>query len=131
MRFEPPVSETSAAFWRATRDRRFVLPWCPVCSRSHWFPREVCPFCLAPALEWRESLGNGEVYACSVMPKPGLPQMADLVPYVVALISLDEGVRMMSNVLAEDPYAVAVGDRVRLDWEPLSDGRHLPVFRPS
>jgi hypothetical protein len=63
------------------------------------------------------------------MPKPAMPMMADRVPYLVALISLDDGVRMMSNVVGSDPYTVAVGDRVQVDWEPLTDGRHLPVFR--
>lgn len=128
-RFEPPMSPAGEPFWTATRDRRLVLPWCPTCARCHWYPREVCPYCLSPDLQWRESSGAGEVYACSVMPKPAMPMMADRVPYLVALISLDDGVRMMSNVVGSDPYTVAVGDRVQVDWEPLTDGRHLPVFR--
>jgi uncharacterized OB-fold protein len=51
-------------------------------------------------------------------------------PYVVALIDLDEGVRLLSNVVGCPPERVAVGDRVRVTWEPLSDGRGLPLFQP-
>jgi len=62
------------------------------------------------------------------MPKPGNPAMAGREPYVVALVELEEGVRLMSTVVGDDPWSAAVGDRVRLAWEPLSDGRHLYVF---
>jgi uncharacterized protein len=64
------------------------------------------------------------------MPKPAMPMLADRVPYVVALVDLDDGVRMMTNVVDVDPDAVLVGMTVRVGWEPLSDGRHLPVFAP-
>lgn len=127
-RFEPPMSEAGQAFWDATRERRLVLPWCTDCERPHWFPRDVCPFCLGSAIEWRGASGGAEVYAVSVMPKPAMPMLAERVPYAVALVDLDEGVRMMTNVVGVDPATVAVGDRVSIGWEPLSDGRHLPVF---
>jgi len=57
--------------------------------------------------------------------------MADRVPYVLALVDLDEGVRMATNVVGCDPDDVAVGMAVRVDWEALSDGRNLPVFSPA
>lgn len=130
-RFEPPTSEAGEPFWAATRDRRLVLPWCRACEVPHWYPRDVCPRCLGSAIEWREASGRGTVHACSVMPKPAMPVLADRVPYVVALVELAEGVRMMTNVVGIDPDAVAVGQAVVADWEPLSDGRHLLVFRPA
>jgi hypothetical protein len=62
--------------------------------------------------------------------------MADHVPYVVALVDVDAGdgvrtVRIMSNVVNCDPESVYVDDALTLTWEPLSDGRHLPVFEPA
>jgi uncharacterized OB-fold protein len=114
-------------FWDATRDRRLVIQWCLDCEQPVWFPREVCPGCLGTNLEWRPSAGKGEVYAASVHHLPGNPAMQP--PYVVALVQLDEGVRMMTNIVGlADPYDAAVGKRVKLTWEPLSDGRNLPVF---
>lgn len=129
-RFEPPESDAGAPYWAATREQRFVLPWCTSCGRPHWYPRERCPHCMGAGIEWREASGSGSVYAVSVMPKPSMPMLADRVPYAVAIVELAEGVRMMSNVVADDPYAVAVGDQVQLEWESLSDGRHLAVFVP-
>ena len=130
-RFEPPESPAGAPFWAATREQRLVLPWCRACEVPHWYPRERCPRCLGETIEWRAASGLGAVYAVSVMPKPALPVLADRVPYVVALVELDEGVRVMTNVVADDPFGVSVGARVQVAWEPLTDGRHLPVFTPA
>jgi uncharacterized OB-fold protein len=125
-RFEPPVSEVAAPFWEATRDRRLVLPWCTACQRPVWYPREVCPGCLGSGLEWRESPGRGVVYACTVEHKAQTRALE--APYVVALVELDEGVRLLSNVVGCPPERVGVGDRVQVTWEALSDGRGLPLF---
>jgi uncharacterized OB-fold protein len=127
-RFEPPISEVAEPFWNATREGRLLLPWCTACARPIWYPREVCPRCLGSTLEWRESQGRGVVYACTVEHKAQTRALA--APYVVALVELDEGVRLLSNVVGRPPERVAVGDRVRVTWEPLSDGRRLPLFEP-
>lgn len=82
-------------------------------------------------MEWRESPGRGEVYAVTVENRPQNPQLAAMAPYAVALIDLDEGVRLLSNVVEVDPQLVTVGMRVVVAWEELSDGRRLPVFRPD
>ncbi|CAN5608843.1 Zn-ribbon domain-containing OB-fold protein [soil metagenome] len=127
----PPESEAGRQFWAATRERRFVLPWCEPCDEPHWYPRGFCPGCLSEELDWRESRGRGAVYAVSVQPKAAGPGLADRVPYAVALVDLAEGVRMMLGVVTDDPSAVAIGDRVTVGWEPLTDGRHLPVAIPD
>jgi uncharacterized OB-fold protein len=128
-RLEPPVTEVTEPFWAATRDKRLLLQWCTDCDRPVWYPREVCPACLGDALEWRDTPGHGQVYACTVEYKPQNPAMPG--PYVVALIELDEGVRLLANVVDTDPESVAVGDPVVVTWEELSDGRNLPLFRPA
>lgn len=130
-RMEPPASEAAAPFWEATRDQRLVLQWCRSCDRPIHYPREACPRCLGTDLEFRPASGAGTVYACSVMHRPAHPGMADDVPYVVALIDLDEGVRLMSNVVGIEPDAVRVGQAVQVTWEALDDGRHLPLFSPK
>ena len=130
-RREPPMSDEARPFWDATREQRFVLPWCTECGVAIWYPRAVCPRCLGDAIEWRGDDGSGTVYAASVHSKPGPGREADDGPYVVVLVDLDAGVRMMSNVIGCPPDDVAAGMRLALAWEPLSDGRHLPVFRPA
>jgi uncharacterized OB-fold protein len=133
-RVEPAATDVTDGFWDATREQRYLVQWCSACGTPIFYPREVCPSCLsADALEWRESSGAGTVYAVSVQHRPANPTMADRVPYVVALVEVDAGdgvsmVRVMSNVVNCDPLSVHVGDRVALTWEPLSDGRNLPLF---
>lgn len=127
-RFEPPVSEVAEPFWEATRQGRLMLQWCRACAKPIWFPREVCPGCLGDDLEWRQAGGEGTVYACTVEHKAQTRALE--APYVIALVDLDEGVRLLANVVGCPPEQVAVGDRVQVTWEPLSDGRQLPLFEP-
>jgi uncharacterized OB-fold protein len=135
-RFEPTPTELTDAFWDATREQTYVVQWCTACAEPIFYPREVCPLCLsAGSLAWRASTGRGVVHAVSVQHRPGNPTMADRVPYAVALVEVDAGdgahtVRVMSNVVNCDPDTVQVGDALTLTWEPLSDGRNLPVFEP-
>lgn len=130
-RMEPPVSKVSEPFWEATRNRQLVLQRCASCERAVWFPRVLCPHCSSTDLRWEPASGTGAVYAVSVQHRPGTPQMKDRVPYAVVLVELDEGVRMMSNVVGCAASEVTVGQRVRVSWEPLSDGRNLVVFEPD
>lgn len=130
-RFEPPVSDEATTFWDATRAQQFLLPWCTACVTAIWYPRLTCPRCLGDAVEWREASGTATVYACSIHWKPGTGRVDEDGPYVVALVDLTEGVRVMTNVVECAPSDVEIGMAVVLAWEPLSDGRHLPVFRPA
>ncbi len=127
-RFSPPESPPAAPFWAATRERRLALQWCTACERAIHFPREACPGCLGDAFEYRPASGHGVVYATSTMPKPGNPGMAGRAPYVVALVDLPEGVRLLTNLVGEGALDLPVGAAVTVAWEPLADGRHLPVF---
>ncbi len=133
-RFEPPVSDAASPFWEATRDRRLVLPWCATCDRLVWFPREVCPRCGGDIFDWRPASGTATVYAVTVEHRPQNPGLAAMAPYAVALVELDtadthgDSVRLLTNIVGGDPGTVAVGDAVVVTWEPLSDGRHLPLF---
>ena len=129
-RFEPPADEVSEPFWEATRDGRLLVQWCLDCDAAVFFPRAVCPRCLGTSLEWRASLGTGTVYAATVEHRPQNPMMADRAPYVVALVDVDDGWRMLTSVVGRDPDDIVVGMRVAVTWEALSDGRHLPLFTP-
>ena len=131
-RFEPPASEATEHFWEATKQKRYLVQWCDDCAQPVFYPREVCPRCLsAEHLDWRQSKGTGTVYAVSVQHRPANPTMTDRVPYVVALIDLDDGIRVMSNVVNCEPDDVAIGQAVTVTWEELSDGRNLPQFEPA
>jgi hypothetical protein len=129
-RLEPPISEVTRPFWDATRAERLVLQHCRTCERAVHYPREICPRCLGSELEWRPASGRGVVYAFTVNHVAGNPTMEGRVPYVVALVDLEEGVRMMTNIVGCEPGAVHVGMPVGIAWEALGDGRKLPLFTP-
>ena len=116
---EPQSSEVAEPFWEATRQQRLVIQFCRDCARPVHYPREICPFCLGGDLEFRPVSGRGRIYARIVMHDPET--------YVVALVELDEGARMMTNIVG-DITGAAVDAPVAVTWEPLEDGRHLPVF---
>jgi uncharacterized OB-fold protein len=131
-RIEPKPSEVSRPFWDATREQKFLLQWCTHCDAPIFYPREVCPACLrADGLEWRPASGRGRVYAVSVQYAPQIPLPAYATPYAVAVVELDEGVRLLSTIVGCEPESVTVGQAVSVAWEPLSDGRNLPLFAPS
>lgn len=130
----PPVpadDAASAPFWDATRSKRLVFQRCDDCGAPVWYPRAVCPSCLSGDLTWTEATGRGTVYSVSVHYRAPAPELADDVPYAVALVDLDDGPRMLTNVVGCDPEAVRIGDRVLATWRALPDGRHLLQFAPD
>jgi uncharacterized OB-fold protein len=129
-RLEPPVTEITAPFWESTQRKELVLQWCNACGAVIHYPRALCPSCLADDLEFRTASGKGTIYAFTVVHRAGNPTMETRVPYVVALVELEEGTRMLSNVVGCEPREVRVGMPVQVSWEELSDGRALPLFEP-
>lgn len=115
-------------FWTALRDeRQLLLRRCRTCGCHLDYPRVVCTSCYGGDLEWVRSLGTGTIHSFTVSHRQvgGFDLEA---PYVVALIDLDEGARLLSNVVGSEPGAVRIGDRVALVIEDLSDDRSVPRF---
>jgi hypothetical protein len=134
-RMEPPVGADSEPFWEATREGRLVVQWCTACDKGIFYPRAFCPGCgaVGEGLGWRDASGRATVYAQTVEQNPAATgaQFSGGRPYVVALVDLEEGVRMLTNIVGCDPASVQPGLAVRVTWEPLSDGRQLPLFEPD
>ncbi len=128
---QPTSSPESEPFWAATRERRLVLQWCTSCGLAVQYPRSFCPHCSAPrsSLEWREASGRATVYAVTVEHRPD--RMGTDAPFAVALVELEENVRLMTNVVGCEPEDVRIGMAVRVVWEELDDGRNLPLFEPE
>jgi len=133
-RFEPPVGAESGPFWEATREGRLLVQWCTGCDRGIFYPRSFCPRCSSPraALEWRTASGRATVYAAVVEHRPAAAgtTFSGGEPYCVALVDLEEGVRLLTNIVGCPPEEVHSGMAVTVTWEPLTDGRQLPLFCP-
>jgi uncharacterized OB-fold protein len=117
----------SSAFWQGTREGKLMLQYCKDTERFQHYPRPVSLYTGSRNLEWREVSGNGTVYAVTALRTPGLGADGRL-PCVLATIELEEGVRILGNLPTSSPGDVKIGDRVKLMWDELSDGRY-PAFR--
>jgi uncharacterized OB-fold protein len=125
----PPVTPDTAGWWAATRDRRLLVQRCRACGNRQHYPRDLCLRCAGTDLELTPTSGRGSVYSFTVVHRP--PHPAFVPPYVVALVRLDDGPQLLTNVVGAEPDEVRCGMAVVVAWEPLDDGRHLPVFTPA
>jgi uncharacterized OB-fold protein len=125
-RQRPKPTEISSQFWLAARDRTLIRP---LCQNGHSFfpPQVVCPYCLSEQWTWKTSRGEGRVYSYTVIhraPGPGFS-----VPYVLAIIDLDDGWTMLANVVNCKPDEVKIGLPVRVTWQKSEDDSFvLPAF---
>ena len=119
------------AFWLATKEKRLIYQQCADCGAVVFYPRRRCSSCLSANLEWKESAGEGTVYTYSIVRQSYHPFFRSMVPYAVAWIDLDEGPRLVSNVVGiEDPSGVRIGMRVKVRWEE-HEGLCVPLFEPA
>lgn len=125
-----PDPETQP-FWDAAREGRLDLQRCEPCGLLVWYPRRRCHRCGSDALGWETLSGRGTVHAFTVVHRAPDADLVDRVPYVVALVDLDEGARLMTNVVDCDPGDVRVGMPVSVRFRPLGDTLALPVFGPA
>ena len=120
----------SAPYWEGIAAGELRYQRCGGCDTAIFYSRSICPACGAPNPGWQISAGAGVVHACSVIHRAP-PAHKDDAPYVVALIDLAEGFRMMSRVVDCDPDTVAVGQSVRVVYRNDSDGKPAPYFAPA
>jgi len=121
---DPNPNPETAAFWEAAAKGTFLLRWCNDCGRTHWYPRAVCPHCMSANTEWREASGRGTIYTYSVT------RRADP-PYAIAYVTLEEGPKMITNIVDCDLDALAVGQAVELVFKPSTGGQAVPMFKPT
>jgi hypothetical protein len=124
----PHPSAWSKGYWDAAKDKRFVVQECRACNKAIMYPKRVCPHCLGDDLGWRPSPGRGEIYAVTTQLLGPPSGFEDRLPYVVAVIRLEEGVQLMSNIVGDRATDAKIGDRVKVDFEEVGDAA-LPVFR--
>lgn len=128
----PPGGDVlAAAWWAGVAAGELRFQRCGACGAAVFYPRPRCPRCFAAALEWAVSEGLGTVAAVTVVRRAPAPAFADLVPYAVALVDLDEGFRMLGNVVDLPADEVRVGQRVRVVFRPGPEGDVLPHFVPA
>ena len=124
----PPIDPWTQPYWDAAAEGRFVIQRCRACERAVFYPRQWCPHCGAEDLDWIEASGRGHIYSYSVVRNYPPSAFADAVPFVIAIVELEEGPRMMTNIVDADPEQVACDLPVEVAFMDR-DGVSLPVFR--
>jgi len=131
----PAVSPSpdSEPFWEAARRDELQLPYCRACAGFFFYPRALCPGCGARDLEWRRVSGRARLYSFCIHHKSGLPGFREAVPFVTALVVLEEGPRMMSFLTGvdADPAVIRCEMPLEVTFAELDSGEVLPVFRPA
>lgn len=126
-----PNEADTREFWAATKDRQLKYQRCDDCGTVVFYPRHHCTSCLGDHLSWHVASGRGTVYTFSIVRKAEHPFFRNRVPYAVAWIDLDEGPRLLSNIVgvADVTKDLKVGQKVMVDWE-AHDELSLPLFKP-
>lgn len=124
--------DRASPFWRSVDRWAMELPYCKSCGRFHFYPRPVCPECWSDDLDWRPVGGRGTVWSYTVVrfAHGANEGWKTRVPYVVALVELEEGVRMMGNVVDCPVESVRSDMAVELYYREYEDGL-IPVFVPA
>jgi hypothetical protein len=125
----PPIAdEHSQAYWDGAANGRLLIQRCTSCGARQFYPRRHCTACFAPEPEWVEAAGTGRLHTYTVVHRTPNPEFAGEAPYVLAIVQLDEGVRVSARIL-DVPHEELVCDmRVRVVFTPLTDGITLPNF---
>jgi uncharacterized OB-fold protein len=126
----PIVTPETADYWAAGHRGVLLIGSCGSCGDVFFPPRAVCPQCWESGAESTAASGRGRVYAFSVVHQNRSPGFRDNLPYVVALVELDEGLQLTTNLVGCDPDQVRVGMPVGVVFQPLDDKVSIPLFRP-
>ena len=118
----PVANVETQAYWDAADAGKLLVKTCRSCGEPHFYPRALCPFCFGET-DWQETNGEGEIYSFSVMRRAETP-------YAIAFVKLDAGPTMMSNLVDCDFDGLAIGQRVRVVFQPSNGGHKVPMFTP-
>lgn len=124
----PQPTALTQPFWDAARHGRLAVQRCLGCTALRHYPQPLCPHCHCDRHDWTTLRGSGVIYSYTVTHHTVAPYWSERVPYVVATIELDEGIRMISD-LDEPAERVAIGVAVTVFFDDVGDGLVLPRFR--
>ena len=120
----PVIEPGTEPYFDGAREGKLMIKYCKSCSKPHFYPRTLCPFCFGDT-EWKQAKGTGTIYSFSFMPK------ATPNPYCIAYVTLDEGVTMMTQIADCDLATVKIGQKVSVVFKPTTaEGAPVPMFKP-
>jgi uncharacterized protein len=127
----PGMTELTAPYWAAARDGRLAVQECQSCHSIWHPPLPRCPHCHSADLGWRAVSGDGTVYTYTVVRHPTHFAFADKIPYILAIVELAEGPRLVTALTGVEPGEVRAGQPVRAVFRQVAAGITLPYFGPA
>ena len=129
----PQADETTRSFWESLKAHQLKIQKCNDTGKFFFYPRGMSPFTLSDNLSWEAVSGRGVIHAFTIVHQNRAPGFVDELPYVVAMVELDEGARMMTNIIdvEPDPEHVKIGMPVEIVYEDVTEDVTLPKFRPA
>jgi uncharacterized OB-fold protein len=122
---DPALNPGDQPYFDAAAEGKLMLKKCADCGQHHHYPRALCPFCMSERVQWVQAKGTGEIYTFSVSRRAGP------VVYCIAYVTLDEGVKMMTNIVDCDLDSIKIGQKVKVAFKKTEGGVSMPVFAPA
>jgi uncharacterized OB-fold protein len=122
---DPALNPGDEPYFDAAAQGKLMLKKCNDCGEVHHYPRALCPFCWSDRVEWLQAKGTGSIYTYSVT-RRGAPA-----PYCIAYVTLDEGPKMMTNIVDCDLDAIRIGQKVKVVFKKSENGTSVPMFTPA
>jgi len=128
----PANPELTKPFWEATKRNQLIVPRCRRCNEFFWYPRPACPRCLIEDWEWAPVSGKGRLFSYTVVRQAQNPEFAGDVPYAYAVVQLDEGVKLISNIVdCPIPDGLKVDMPLQVVFEQINSDWTLFKFKPG
>lgn len=124
---KPLIDSDSKPFWEGLKRHELLIQHCDECEQPIFYPRVLCPHCFSDKISWRQASGHGSIYSYTVVHRAFGP-FSDQAPYIVAIVELDEGVRMMTRIIG-DQENVKIGVPVEVVYEKVDEEMVLPYFK--
>jgi uncharacterized protein len=127
----PTIEGESQPFWDAAHNGKLLIASCRACNKVHHYPRPFCPSCWSDQVELIEASGKATLYTYSTVHRNELAPFSERVPYVAAVVELEEGPRLMTNIVDCDPGTLTIGMALKVSFFELSPEVSAPVFVPA
>jgi len=127
----PQIDDISRPYWEATKRHEMVLQRCQGCGNFRYPAGDICPRCLSDQLEWVKASGRGKVYTWTVFHRVYHPGFTEDVPYAVVAVELEEGPRLLTNLVDCRLEDINIDMPVEVVFEDITEEISLPKFRPS
>ncbi|QBD74749.1 Zn-ribbon domain-containing OB-fold protein [Ktedonosporobacter rubrisoli] len=125
---QPMRDGDSQPYWEGLEQGKLLIQRCASCSHHVFYPRSLCPHCFSEQLSWVRASGKGTIYSYTVAHQAFGP-FAEQAPFVVAIVELEEGVRMLTRIVAAPRERIAIGAAVHVTFEAVAEDMTLPYFR--